>query len=216
MTSLPSNTQAERAVLGAMLLNSEVIDDVTEILGTDGDAFTVDAHAAVHEAITTLHGRSRRVDELTVYEDLKSNGKAKRVGGATFVSALTTATPTSANATSYASIVAECRDLRNLILACRKIEGEAGGDVADVAEFIEGAEADLIGVLQHREERKRRGTLIEFERGIQSTLAKNREGTTGQCYLEFDRARQLFTDPISMPTEPYTNAEKWKHDDAQI
>src|ERR1700710_1231566 len=92
----PQDVDAERSVLGGMLLSKDAIADVVEILRpTD---YYYPANQLIHEAILDLYARGEPADPVTVSAELTKNGQLMRVGGATYLHTLLSTVPTAANA----------------------------------------------------------------------------------------------------------------------
>ena len=115
----PHNIEAEQSVLGAMLLNSEVIADVYEQL-TDED-FYRPAHQAIYNAMIELYGESTEVDAILLAGRLERKGQLDLIGGPLLLANLVSKVPTAANAAYYARLVAEKATVRRLVEAGTKI-----------------------------------------------------------------------------------------------
>lgn len=101
----PHDLAAEQAVLGAMLLNRAVIDDICQIV--KGKHYYRPAHELVHDTIVELHGAGEVADPITVGDALLKAGGLVRAGGPGYLHTLVEAVPTSANGEHYAEIVRE-------------------------------------------------------------------------------------------------------------
>ena len=139
----PKHVEAERATLGAVLLNPAALDDVLAILGAVGDRFTVEAHAEVFEAIVDLTSRGRPVDEVTLFNEL--NGKH-----ASLIGELVRAVPTSYHAAHYATIVRDKANERALVTLARQIAAQAAGGELDSDAQLDAAEAGLLEISNTR------------------------------------------------------------------
>jgi replicative DNA helicase len=133
----PQDVNAERVVLGAMMLSKDAISDVVEIL-KPGD-FYLPVHTTVFDAIAELYGRSEPADPITVAARLADTGDLARVGGAPYLHTCISTTPTAANAGYYARIVAEKAVLRRLV--------EAGYRVVKLGYQAVGGERDAHDVV---------------------------------------------------------------------
>lgn len=109
----PQNVDAERSVLGAMLIDEEAIGLALEILNESW--FYEDAHRKIYSSILSLYNDRKSVDLVTLTDHLKSTGILDSVGGVTYISTIIDAVPTSANVEYYATIVKEKGVLRRLI-----------------------------------------------------------------------------------------------------
>ena len=115
----PQDIGAEISVLGAMLLSTDAIADVVEILKT-GD-FYRPAHARVFDVVVDLYGRGEPADAITVAAALRMTGDLAVIGGAPYLHTLISSVPTAANAGYYARIVADCAELRRIIDAGTRV-----------------------------------------------------------------------------------------------
>jgi replicative DNA helicase len=145
----PQDVDAERSVLGGMMISKDAIADVVEVLrGTD---FYRPAHELVYEAILDLYGRGEPADAITVADELTKRGELARVGGAPYLHTLIATVPTAANAGYYARIVRERAILRRLVEAGTRITqlGYAS-DGGDVDELVNTAQAEVYAVTERR------------------------------------------------------------------
>jgi replicative DNA helicase len=129
----PQDLEAERSVLGAMLLSAEAMADVVEIL--DAEDFYRSAHGKIYSAVRALFGHGEPVDVITAVDALRRAGLLDEVGGALYLRDLVDEVPTPASAPHYARIVADAALRRRLI--------GAAADIMDVA-YAGSDEADAI------------------------------------------------------------------------
>lgn len=128
----PQNIEAERAVLGSILIDHESITRVLEILKPA--AFYREGHRKIFQAMIALFEKGEPTDFVTVSNHLQAAGELDFIGGASYLSGLVDAIPSSANVTAYAKIVREKAVVRRLIEAAAEIAtlGYEKGDDADV------------------------------------------------------------------------------------
>ena len=139
----PHSLEAEMALLGSMIIDAGVTDDVLELV-TTGDAFYAEAHGAIFDALKELHARTQSGDLVQLNETLRSRGVLDDVGGVDYLVRLAEQTPSAVNAVHYARIVRDRSRLRSLIDAAGQIvfdayhagdlDSEAGRAVMDDAE----------------------------------------------------------------------------------
>jgi replicative DNA helicase len=129
----PQDLEAERSVLGAMLLSAEAMADVVEIL--DAEDFYRSAHGKIYSSVRALFGHGEPVDVITAVDALRRAGLLDEVGGALYLRDLVDEVPTPASAPHYAKIVADAALRRRLI--------GAAADIMDVA-YAGSDEADAI------------------------------------------------------------------------
>src|SRR5512142_3391050 len=135
---LPQSPDAERAVLGSILINAHAFYRVVSTIDT-ADLFK-DAHRMIFAVMRTLAGESREIDPLTVKDELVKRTQLDKVGGAAYISSLTDGIPDVANVERYAKIVKEKSMLRRLIVMGNSVMRAAmdapsePGDVLNIAE----------------------------------------------------------------------------------
>jgi len=148
----PQNVDAERAVLGALLLNPDSVGSVIEVLREDAaDVFYVEAHQHIYAAAVALFKKNAPVDSVTIYQQLVESGHLDAAGGAAYIGELTGAVPTSANVDYYARIILDLAIQRRLILACTTIVGQAYDGAEGVSELLDHAESSIFGIAQKRQ-----------------------------------------------------------------
>lgn len=134
----PHNLDAEVATLGAILLDSAAITRVIEFVRADD--FYRQAHRRIFESILTLWDRGESIDLITLTSELQSHGQLERVGGAAYISSLTTTVPTSANVEYYAQIVRQTSMRRRLITLAAEITESCFDDTIPTRQVLEEAE----------------------------------------------------------------------------
>ncbi len=144
----PQNVEAEKSVLGSMLLDKEAIPVITEILN-DQDFYRQD-HKEIFQAVIDLFERAEPIDIITVSEQLKSRGSLENVGGLEYLTVLASDVPTTANARHYAKIVEEKSLLRKLIRASSDIVNMGYEAVDDVSNVLDKAEKNIFDIVQNR------------------------------------------------------------------
>ena len=148
----PQSIEAERSVLGAILLNPDSVNVAFEILrGRASDLFYAEAHQHVFAAVTALAQRSAPVDIVTLVRELEHEGKLEAAGGASYVADLTNAVPTSANIEYYAQIVLDTAVLRKMISTCTMVAGEAYQPGTEVNELLDRAEREIFNIAENRQ-----------------------------------------------------------------
>jgi len=120
--SLPYSEEAEKGVLGSILLESLRVLDLCYTRGLTPEAFYVPAHREIFEAMTDMWRKGVLIDILTVAERLASTGKLERVGGRAYLERIVDSTPTAAHAEYYIDIVFQKYLLRSIIAKAREAE----------------------------------------------------------------------------------------------
>jgi replicative DNA helicase len=142
----PSDTYAEQAVLGAMMLSRTATADVLEVLHDSGD-FHRDTHQAIYDAIVDMYGRGASVDPITVADELRERGELVRIGGAPYLHRCVDQVPVAANGAHYADIVRNCAILRRLLEVAQTTEQAVYAAKGDPTGLIDQAQAALVNVL---------------------------------------------------------------------
>ena len=145
----PQNIDAEKSVLGAMMLEKDVLFDVLEIVKEED--FYSETHREIFAAIWELYRENSAVDLLTVCEKLKKRKALDMVGGRAYVAELTSNVPSTANATEYAKIVSEKAIVRQMIKTSESITDKAYDAKADPKEILEFAESGIFKVAQRNQ-----------------------------------------------------------------
>jgi replicative DNA helicase len=134
----PHDLDAEAAVLSAILLDKQALDQVAEILKPYH--FYSKANGKIYEAATELTLRSTPVDIVTVASWLRDREILQQMGGASYLAQIADAVPAVAHVAAHARVVYEKWRVRQLIAQCQRIAAEGYGDVGIVQAFIDGAE----------------------------------------------------------------------------
>jgi replicative DNA helicase len=142
---LPQNIEAERGVLGSIIIDPEAIVQVGDFLTADD--FYRDAHRTIYEVIAQLYEQREAADFITICDELERRNKLEDVGGASYITSLINQVPTSGNVEYYGRIVERTAILRRLIHAAGEIAAIAYDEVdADLA--LEKAEQLIFGIGQ--------------------------------------------------------------------
>jgi replicative DNA helicase len=144
----PHNLDAEKSLLGGILLDSEAFPEVVEIVRPD--EFYRDAHRKVFEAMAALFGRGQPIDRITVKDELTAMGVFEAVGGDEFIDLLDKIVPTAANLAYYAKIVREKALARRLIETASSIAQLGYEQHGDVGEFADECERRIFAVTEQR------------------------------------------------------------------
>jgi replicative DNA helicase len=135
---LPHNLEAERSVLGAIMLDNGLLNQAIEFLKADD--FYLGSHRSVFQHMLNLSEKSKAVDFITLTDELRRAGQLESVGGAAFISSLIDGVPRLANIEYYARIVQERATLRNLIKRSHAIINSCYDQPEDVDTILDSAE----------------------------------------------------------------------------
>jgi replicative DNA helicase len=130
--TLPHNLEAERSVLGAILLHNDAFNLAAEVI--DSKDFFRDAHRRIFDKMVKLVERGDAIDLVTLKEELGRAGELDEIGGPAYITALVDGVPRSTNVEHYARIIKEKATLRSLIYSANKILTTAyeGAEEADI------------------------------------------------------------------------------------
>jgi replicative DNA helicase len=142
--ALPQDQQAEKAILGAILLDNGRLSDATDLLAPS-DFFRA-AHAHLFERMIAMADAHRPIDLLTLQDDLIRLGLLDAIGGASYITSLTDGMPRRSHVGQYARIVAEKSRLRRLIAGANRMLERAYAASDDAAAVLEDAERDILGL----------------------------------------------------------------------
>ena len=143
----PQNIEAEKSLLGSILLDSTTFPAILEKLKPID--FYHQIHGHIYRAMMNLYERSQPIDLVTLTSELKSLKLLKEVGGATYISNLTMVVPTAANVLSYANLVEQASIRRRLIKAGTEIATKAYDSANEVSAMLGQAEKELFAVSDH-------------------------------------------------------------------
>jgi replicative DNA helicase len=145
---LPNNLDAERSVLGAILLDNNALNPAVEHLRPDD--FFLDQHRRVFTQMIALGESQQAIDLVTLTEELHRRGDLDASGGAPYLASLADGMPRVSNVEHYARIVKEKAMLRNLIHATHNIQQRAfeGEDGADT--ILDNAESSIFALAEDR------------------------------------------------------------------
>ena len=146
---LPQSLEAEQAVIGAMLIDPACVAEVIELLRPED--FYAEEHQRIFETIYSMFNSARKIDPVTVLDQLKAQGYYDDAGGRAYLMQLMEVTPTSANVKEYAAIVRDKSMLRAIATAAGEIQTMAFSGAGSAAEIAELAEQKIYAVRQGRE-----------------------------------------------------------------
>lgn len=144
----PHNTDAEKSVIGSMLMSPEAAMAAEEILS--GDDFYSPQYGIVFETMKELSDARKPIDVVTLRAALEKKDVPPELLGAEFMAGFLSAVPTSANVREYAAIVREKATLRRLIDAAAGIENACYKDQDDAEVILDQAEKSIFQVVQQR------------------------------------------------------------------
>ncbi|MBI3049902.1 MAG: replicative DNA helicase [Acidobacteria bacterium] len=146
--SLPHNLEAERSVLGAILIHNDAFNLAAQVI--DAGDFYRDAHRRIFNRMVELNERGQAIDFVTLKEELARNAELDEAGGPAYVASLADGVPRATNVEYYARIVKEKATLRNLIFAANKILTNAYEADQESDLILDEAESAIFAVAEDR------------------------------------------------------------------
>ena len=147
----PHDIEAEQAVIGSMLTDSDAVMAAVEKLREE--SFYREDNKLIFEAIVNLYNRSEPVDLVTVKDELSSMGNFEKVGGFEYLAILPDKVPTTANVQKYIDIVEEKATLRKLIKTANEIIDLGYNPTEDVEDIMAGAEKKIFDIIQNKNQK---------------------------------------------------------------
>lgn len=142
----PQSLDMEEAVLGAVMLESDAVITVVDLLKQE--SFYKESHRKIFNAIRSLNTKEMPVDLYTVTEELKSSGDLDSVGGPVYLTQLTSKVVSAANVEYHAKIVAQKYIQRELIRVSTDIQAMAYDDSFDVTDLLDRSENELFQIAE--------------------------------------------------------------------
>lgn len=142
----PHSDEAERSVLGAVLLSKDAMIEVSELVSPE--MFYGEGHAQIFEAMKSLYDDRQPIDVVTVSEWLKRQNLLKRVGGMASLAELATYVPTAAHAAGYARIIKDQYIKRQMITAASEVVEMSFDQSNDIDKILDKAEQAVFGLSQ--------------------------------------------------------------------
>jgi replicative DNA helicase len=146
--TLPHNLEAERSVLGAILIQNDAFNSAAQVV--DARDFYRDAHRKIWDKMVALSERNEPIDYVTLKEELSRAGELEHVGGPAYITSLADGVPRSTNVEQYARIIKEKSVLRSLIFSANRIISSAYEAEEDADTLLDGAEKAIFEIAEDR------------------------------------------------------------------
>lgn len=146
--SLPHSPEAERAVLGAVLVDNRLFDQAAEMLTRDD--FYSEGHRRIYDTMAALSAASRAIDTVTLIEELQKDFDLESIGGVSYIASLLDGVPRVSNIEQYARIVKEKSVLRKLIHSANDILIKSYASEQDPVDLLEEAEKAIFEISQEK------------------------------------------------------------------
>ena len=144
--TLPHNLDAERSILGAIILENRGLNQAQEILREED--FYRESHRKIYRVMASLTERSAAIDLITLKNELLRSGDLEAVGGHAYISSLLDGVPRSANVEHYARIIKEKAILRGLIDAGNRIVNQCYEGEAGVEDLLDEAQKQIFSIAE--------------------------------------------------------------------
>ena len=144
----PHNIDAEQALLGAILISENIIYDVVDLVCPDD--FYRNDHRMIFESMAELFGKNSPINIITVSDNLSNKGLLDKVGGTQYLAMIADEVPISANAVSYAGIIAEKSVQRRIITSAQNIAKAAYEPGGEAGSLVEYAEKEIFEIAQRK------------------------------------------------------------------
>lgn len=175
----PQAIDMEEAVLGALMIEKDALSAVADILKPD--SFYKEAHQRIYSAIITLFVDSEPIDLLTVTSKLRSTGELEIIGGAAYITELTSKINSAANIEYHARIISQAAIKRELIAISSEIQKEAFEDTTDVFKLLDRTEQALFQISESNIKKNYAdmGALMRIALDELDKKKDNQDGLTG-------------------------------------
>ena len=140
----PQNLDAEKSVLGALILDKEAINKIADIIRPED--FYQHGHQLIAQAAFTLYEKHEPIDLLSLSNKLSDMTELENIGGLAYLTSLVNSVPTSAHIATYAKIVQRKKMLRDLIDAAHHMIGLGYREEEEVEDLLDEAEKKLFAV----------------------------------------------------------------------
>ena len=176
--TMPSNTDAEKSVLGVAFLDERLISKICEEVSKD--MFFLEKHQYIFDAIASLYKNKIPVEITTIKEELDKKKVLNSVGGIEYIGEIIDSVVTTANLDYYIKIIRENWVRRNLIDTATKIVGESY-DEEDINALLDNAEKDILNAIKSRQSSEFLpiGEVLRRAQENLEALAKNNRPITG-------------------------------------
>src|SRR5947199_4109516 len=145
---LPNSAEAERAILGAIILDNALVSQAIEQLRPED--FYVPSHRRIFLAMIALFERGSEINQILIAEELRRDGEIESVGGVTYITNLMIGLPHFANIAHFSKIVRDKSMLRQLVKACNKITSEALEEEDEAEIILDHAEQAIFALADER------------------------------------------------------------------
>ena len=186
---LPSSVEAERSILGAILLDNHAYDEAAEKLRSED--FFLDSHRRIYSRMAELKDAHRAIDIVTLAEELARRKEVEAIGGVAYLASLTEGLPRRPSIDEYVRIVKDKSLARQLIIICNGAIVRAADQSEDALTTLDAAESGLLEVSERGITRGFVGIpeIIKTSFGTIDNLYAQQREVTGLAthYTQFDK-----------------------------
>jgi len=186
---LPQDIEAERAVLGAMLQEKEVIGQVIAVLRDAGAAaFKLERHQQLYDVLVHLYIADQPIDGMVIKEELVRRGLWEKIGKFEFLAGLLSSVPSALRAAHYAAIVYDKYLLRQLIAATHRVTETALDSELPAREVLDYAEKEIFEVTERRVSGEAQKLPELIEEAFRTIEKRGKDALTGEPtgFIELD------------------------------
>lgn len=179
MKQMPVSIDAERALLGSIIIDPECFDRIGGIVNADD--FYLEEHRHIYSALVKMYTQSKTIDTVTLLNALVEQGDKDESEGIKYISLIAGSVPSVSNVKDYARIVKDKSVLRRLISTCEEISSDAYEEGAPIRTIIDSAEQKIFDISHNNESkdfRHIRDILQNVYQEIEIT-AENKGAVTG-------------------------------------
>lgn len=145
----PQNLEAERSVLGCLLLENSALDEVADVLRADN--FYSDVHQLIYQTIMKMRENGKPVDPLTLADELAERNQLNDIGGPVYLHEILESVPHAAHVKHYAEIVRDKWIQRSLTNVCTEVLRDCYEGSDETAEVLKRAEQGIFGIFEQQE-----------------------------------------------------------------
>ena len=202
----PQNIDAEKSLLGALIVNNSAIADAVEAL--DEDSFYLKKHSLIFKAISNLYNIGKPVDVITLKEELDSKGMLEDAGGASYIAELASTVFVISNVSEYIKIIKDKNILRRLIEKCTDIANRCYEGKMEVDKILDLAESEIFHISQEKVESSHYKMIDLMKKNVETiqNMLNKRETVTGvpTGFYELDKLTAGFqkSDMIVLAARP--------------
>mgnify|MGYP001571202812 FL=1 len=170
----PHSEEAERGVVGSLLMDWERCSEICYDIGMKSDMFFTSANRILFEAMMNMDQNSKPIDFLTLGDELKSTGRLQRAGGYDYIEDIMESTPTSAHFEYYSKIVIDKSKRRAVIDICSKTMSECHNDNLEIERIVSKAEESIFSIDSVS------SVIVDKDKAVEDIMQRVRDSAKGK------------------------------------